>query len=74
MRMTAAITIALVALLMHAGAAHAGAWCAWYDPYTYNCGFKTIEQCRATTSGDSGAWCAPNPYPSEQPRRRTRAR
>src|SRR6266568_3160259 len=70
MRRMAAIAIALVALLLHAGAANAGAWCAWSDAYTYNCGFKTLDQCRATIFGDSGAWCAPNPYPSEAPRRR----
>ena len=48
MRRMAAIAIALVALLMHAGAANAGAWCAWSDAHTYNCGFKTLDQCRAT--------------------------
>jgi len=39
--------------------AHAGAWCAWYDPYTYNCGFRTFEQCQATISG-AGGYCARN--------------
>jgi hypothetical protein len=42
------------------GGAHSGAWCVFYDPYTYNCGFATLQQCLATTSGVGGA-CQPNP-------------
>jgi hypothetical protein len=41
------------------GDARAGAWCAWYDPYTYNCGFNTFQQCQATVLG-AGGFCAPN--------------
>jgi Protein of unknown function (DUF3551) len=55
--------------------AQAGAWCAWYDPYTNNCGFHTLQQCRATISGDSTAWCSPNPQAgSSQPGRASRSR
>jgi Protein of unknown function (DUF3551) len=55
--------------------AQAGAWCAWYGPYTHNCGFRTLDQCRATISGDSTAWCSPNPQDdSGEPRRRSRNR
>lgn len=61
------LSVAICAVL--AGAAHAkprfggeqsGAWCVFYDPYTYNCGFATLQQCLATTSGVGGA-CQPNP-------------
>ena len=49
--------------------ARAGAWCAWYDPYTYNCGFNTFQQCHATVLG-AGGYCAPNA--SEPPARGSR--
>ena len=35
------------------------AWCAYYDPMTYNCGFETKQQCDANIRGMGGA-CAPN--------------
>lgn len=41
------------------GAAAQAKWCAWYDAYTYNCGFYTLEQCRATVSG-AGGICSPD--------------
>src|SRR5260370_42693856 len=59
--MTGACFAAATMLISHPQSASAGAWCAWYDAYTYNCGFRTLEQCRATVFGDSGAYCAPNP-------------
>ena len=46
------------------GEARAGAWCAWYDPYTYNCGFNTFQQCQATVLG-AGGYCARNVYESQ---------
>jgi hypothetical protein len=61
MQRIAAIAAALAALAAGTAGAEAAAWCAWYDAYTYNCGFRTLEQCRATIRGDSTAWCAPNP-------------
>jgi len=73
---TLAIAIAFAALTTSAANARpasAGqAWCAYYDPWTYNCGFVTFQQCLATVSG-AGGLCKPNPYgPSVaevQPRR-----
>ena len=53
--------------------ARAGAWCAWYDPYTYNCGFSTFQQCQATVLG-AGGYCAPNADPSSAPSRRPQRR
>jgi Protein of unknown function (DUF3551) len=55
-----------------AGEAGAGAWCAWYDPYTYNCGFNTFQQCQTTVLG-AGGYCARNvsePQTAPGPRRR----
>jgi hypothetical protein len=42
------------------GGERSGAWCLFDDPYTYNCGFATLQQCRATASG-AGGFCQPNP-------------
>ena len=36
-------------------------WCAYYDTWSYNCGFTTFQQCLATISGAGGA-CRRNPY------------
>ena len=73
MRMIPILAGGLCMLVIGVATAQAGAWCAWYGPYTYNCGFRTLEQCRATTFGDSRAYCAPNTYgptePSRPPRR-----
>ena len=71
-----AIAFILAAALVFTGGgdARAGAWCAWYDPYTYNCGFNTFQQCQATVLG-AGGYCARNAYdaqPAPEPRRRPR--
>ncbi|MGA7309348.1 MAG: DUF3551 domain-containing protein [Pseudolabrys sp.] len=54
-----------------------------YDPYPWcavyggrggggtNCGFLTIEQCRATVSG-IGGFCAPNQFYNRRPAARAR--
>ena len=56
-----------------------------YDPYPWcavysgdggggtNCGFLTIEQCRATVSG-IGGFCAPNQFYNPKPASRARKR
>ena len=49
--------------------ANAAAWCAYYDPSTFNCGFHTFEQCRANISG-VGGYCSPNTYESARGERR----
>ena len=52
-------------------------WCAVYSGEAggaSNCGFLTIEQCRATVSG-IGGFCAPNQfYNPRQPAARARKR
>jgi Protein of unknown function (DUF3551) len=42
------------------GGARSGAWCLFYDPWTYDCGFATLQQCLATWNGVGGQ-CQPNP-------------
>ena len=49
-----------LAFMLNAASTEAAEWCAWYDAYTYNCGFHTLDQCRATVSGDTAAFCARN--------------
>ena len=46
-------------------------WCAVYSGYAggaSNCGFLTIEQCRATVSG-IGGFCVQNPYYLDAPQK-----
>lgn len=40
-------------------------WCAYYDAWSYSCGFTSFQQCLATVSGGGGA-CRPNPYAPPQ--------
>ena len=70
------IAIGAVLTAMMAGTstseARTYAWCAVYDLSTRNCGFDTLQQCRATVSGVGGI-CQRNPFASradERPRRR----
>lgn len=52
------------------------AWCVFYDPWTYNCGFYTLQQCLDTISG-AGGICQPNPRapdPAAEPRPRRQKR
>lgn len=50
-------------------------WCARYDWTTYNCGFVSYAQCRATTFG-AGGYCEPNPryvaYGEQQRKKKVR--
>jgi len=59
MRYFAVAAAAGLALVLAASAARAGAWCAWFDPYTYNCGFASFQQCLDTVMGEGG-FCARN--------------
>jgi len=62
-----------------AGQAQTYPWCAVYggeDGGGTNCGFVTLEQCRATIMG-MGGFCAPNQFysgPAAKPGRRVRKR
>jgi Protein of unknown function (DUF3551) len=68
----------ILAMLLHTGPVHAQnyPWCAQYsgDVGGQNCGFNTLQQCRATVSG-VGGFCFENPMAQvNQPRRRNRER
>lgn len=78
-RLLAVTIIAAVAMLLMpaSGSADPYKWCAVYSGDmggATNCGFVTIEQCRATVSG-IGGFCDPNPFytgPAERPAKRAR--
>lgn len=83
-KITSACFLAAMLLMPFALAAPARAeiyypWCAHYggmDGGGTNCGFSTLEQCRATVSG-IGGFCAQNPFytgPAERPAKRARKR
>ncbi len=80
-RLLAATIIAAVAAVLtpSAGSADPYKWCAVYSGDmggATNCGFVTIEQCRATVSG-IGGFCDPNPFytgPAERPAKRAHKR
>jgi hypothetical protein len=62
----AILALGAIAALGALDAAHVataqGAWCADYSGRGgSNCGFYTLEQCRATVSGVGGT-CSPSPY------------
>jgi len=66
------------ALFFSAGTASANPypWCAVLNvgDAAYNCGFVSIEQCRATVAG-IGGYCELNPFyvpPNDKPARRPR--
>ena len=69
--------VAGFAIISFAGTATADPyrWCATYATWgATNCGFVTIEQCRATVSGIGGS-CKINGFytgPEEKPRKRLR--
>jgi hypothetical protein len=61
-------------MLAPATGARAAPWCAWFDPFTYNCGFTSFQQCLDTVLGEGGFcarnvqesyWSAPAPNPCE---------
>ena len=76
---TAIVTVVVVGISF-GGTASADPykWCAVYDMWggSTNCGFVTLEQCRATISGIGGS-CELNQFytgPNEKPTKRTRKR
>jgi hypothetical protein len=66
-----AVVVALGALDAVPPAAAQGAWCAQYSGMDggTNCGFYTLQQCRAAISGVGGT-CSPSPYTAYKPQRR----
>jgi hypothetical protein len=64
--------LAAAALPLTGTDARAAPWCAHYGTGSgTNCGFYSIEQCRAALSGVGRGYCAPNQLEtSTDPRRR----
>jgi len=64
--------LAAAALPLTGTDARAAPWCAHYGTGSgTNCGFYSIEQCRAALSGVGRGYCAPNQFEtSTDPRRR----
>ena len=65
MRIVAAFAVIAATLSFTHAASAQGTyypWCARYNAYTYNCGFKTWQQCQATVSG-AGGICQENVMP-----------
>src|SRR4051794_39398758 len=61
MRLLLSLAVLLAALAADARTgANAAPWCAYYDEFTYSCGFSTFQQCLATISGVGGV-CRRNP-------------
>ena len=70
-----AILVALISVLSATTAAAQGAWCT-EGMNTQNCGYYTLEQCRAAAAG-LGSACHPNPFvnaPAAAPAKRSRRR
>jgi hypothetical protein len=73
------ISAVTVVLMPTTGSADPYKWCAVYGSDmggASNCGFVTIEQCRATVSG-MGGFCEPNQFytgPAEKPAQHARKR
>jgi len=64
---TIILAMIVVALLVGGNReAEAARWCAWYDPYTYDCGYYNFQQCLDTVSGAGGS-CWRNLAPEAAP-------
>ena len=55
MRLLIALAIFLAAVTLDSRREAAAQWCAYYDAYTYTCGFVSFNQCLATISGVGGS-------------------
>jgi hypothetical protein len=68
--------LAVAALPLTGTDARAAPWCAHYGTGSgTNCGFYTIEQCRAAVSGVGAAgYCSPNPFDTTTSSRRRNPR
>jgi hypothetical protein len=57
------ISLVMITVLVTDANAASNAWCAVYSKRgTENCGYATLDQCRAQVLG-LGGWCRPNPFP-----------
>ena len=60
MRVLVLVAAALVASLTGGCAEKRGPYCAWTSQYT-NCGYFSIESCRASLKGTDHGICGDNP-------------
>jgi Protein of unknown function (DUF3551) len=56
------ISIVMMTLLVTDADAASNRWCATSPKRSENCGYATLDQCRAQVLG-LGGWCRPNPFP-----------
>ena len=59
------VGLMMITLPVTDAAAASNAWCAVYNRRggtSENCGYATLNQCRAQVLG-LGGWCRPNPFP-----------
>ena len=84
MRAIDLVSVSLVLMLLVTDAnAASNRWCASVPKRSENCGYATLDQCRAYVLG-LGGFCRPNPFPgtaygtgytwSSRPARQTRGR
>jgi hypothetical protein len=66
MRAATVLGATALAFVGTATVAKAAPWCAWYDAWTYNCGFYTFQQCLDTVHG-AGGYCQRNVYEASEP-------
>jgi hypothetical protein len=64
MRTIALVSASLVMITLPVTDADAASnsWCATTPKRSENCGYATLDQCRAYVLG-LGGWCRPNPFP-----------
>ncbi len=55
------IRLAVTLMVSDAGGA-SNRWCAYSPKRSENCGYATLDQCRAQVLG-LGGFCRPNPFP-----------
>jgi Protein of unknown function (DUF3551) len=58
----APVSFMMVALMVLDADAASNRWCAVSPKRSENCGYATLDQCRAQVLG-LGGWCRPNPFP-----------
>src|SRR6516162_4459029 len=62
------VGLMMITLPVTDAAAASNAWCAVYSRRggtSENCGYATLNQCRAQVLG-LGGWCRPNPFPGRR--------
>ena len=67
MRILLALGLLFAVFALDARREAAAQWCAYYDAYTYTCGFVSFNQCLATVSG-VGGFCRRDAYYSPRAR------